>query len=353
MEHEKRWRAGLEGALVRELGAAWRQLNESYFKGRLRMPQIVLTCARERLGRWSLNDRAIEISRPMVLEQPWGTVVEVLKHEMAHQFVHEILGASDEAPHGPAFRDTCKRMGIDGAASGVPRSAGEDKVIVRITRLLALAESPNVHEAEAATIAAQKLMLKHNLSVMKDAAARGYAHRHLGRPTGRVIEHERILAMLLGKHFFVEVIWIPVYRALEGKRGSVLEICGTPENLEIAEYVHGYLLKTAERLWQEHARTLQITGNRDRRTFLAGVMTGFADKLARQARAQKEEGLIWVRDADLEHFFRRRHPHIRHIRHAGTRRNEAYTRGREAGQKIVLHRAVREPASDRGRLLRP
>jgi hypothetical protein len=188
---------------------------------------------------------------------------------------------------------------------------------------------------------------------MKDAAARGYAHRHLGRPTGRVIEHLRIVAMILGKHFFVEVIWIPVYRALEGKRGSVLEICGTPENLEIAEYVHDYLLKTAERLWQDFQRARGLRQRRDRRTFLAGVMSGFADKLARQARAHKEEGLVWVRDADLQHFFRRRHPYIRHVRHAGTRRNEAYAQGREAGQKIVLHRAVREGAADRGRVLPP
>src|SRR5262249_39851913 len=155
-------------------------------------------------------------------EQPWGVVVEVLKHEIAHQYVHEILGETDETPHGPAFRATCARLGIDAAAAGMPRapaSPEQSRLVEKIARLLALAESPTQHEAEAAAAQAQRLMLKHNLDVRKDA--RGYAVRHVGRPTGRVIESERLLAMILGKHFFVEVIWVPVYRPLEGKRGSV------------------------------------------------------------------------------------------------------------------------------------
>ena len=36
--------------------------------------------------------------------------------------------------------------------------------------------------------------------------------------------------------------------ASEGRRGRVLEICGSLSNLEVAAYVHGFLLETAERL---------------------------------------------------------------------------------------------------------
>jgi hypothetical protein len=278
---------------------------------------------------------------------------------MAHQYVHEVLGEHAETPHGPAFRSTCARLGIDAAATGMPSRGGTDgdpataRVVERIARLLALAESSNRHEAENAAVAAQRLMLKHNLDVRHDRAARSYSHRHLGAPTGRVGEAERILAMVLGKHFFVEVIWVPVYRPLEAKRGSVLEICGSPANLEIAEYVHAFLLHTAERLWEEHKRALGIAGNRDRRTYLAGVMSGFADKLARQKQKHKEEGLVWVRDADLGGFLRARHPHIRHVRHAGARRNEAFSQGQQAGRNIVLHRGVQGSTTNRGRLLGP
>lgn len=345
--------AALETALLRELLAQWKQINASYFKGALRPPTLELTEVTHVLGRWSPDTRSLEISRPLVLAQPWGVVVEVLKHEMAHQYAHEVLRATDETPHGAAFRDVCARLGIDAAASGMPsaRSAEETRVVERIARLLALAESPNVHEAEAAAVAAQRLMLKYNVDAQSRGEARGYAFKHLGKPSGRVHEHERILAMLLGKHFFVEVIWVPVYRALEGKRGSVLEICGTPSNLEMAEYVHAFLGHTAEQLWLEHRREHRIDGNRDRRVFLAGVMAGFADKLARDQKGHTQAGLVWVKDAQLDGFFRRRHPYVRHVRHTGQRKNEAFGHGREAGRRIVLRRGVSAAPTSHGRLL--
>jgi hypothetical protein len=347
--------AKLEMMLVRELALEWAHVNRIYFKEALSAPQIALVRSRGQLGRWIQDTRTLEISRPLVLEQPWGVVLEVLKHEMAHQYVNEVLGETTQTPHGGAFRATCARLGIDGAAAGMPTdpsSSAEQHVVQRIARLLALAESPNRHEAEAAAMAAQRLMLKHNLDVRKDAKTRSYGHKHLGMPTGRVIEAERLLAMILGKHFFVEVIWVPVYRPLLGKRGSVLEICGSLANLEIAEYVYSFLLHTAERLWDEHKSAQRIRGNRDRRTYLAGVMSGFAEKLRTQKEKHKAEGLVWLKDADLSSYLRARHPHIRHVRHTGAQRNEAFSQGRKAGQNIVLHRGVHGAATNRGKLLR-
>src|SRR3954468_20419441 len=142
--------AELEAALVRELTEQYRLLAHAYFKNALTLPLVALVDTRARLGLWIEATRTIELSRPLVLEQPWGVVVEVLKHEMAHQYVHEILEVFSETAHGPAFRETCERFGFDGAAAGMPQAAPSDpsrKMAERIARLLALAESPNVHEA--------------------------------------------------------------------------------------------------------------------------------------------------------------------------------------------------------------
>jgi hypothetical protein len=351
----------LEAALVRELRATYAQLNDAFFGTRLKSATIELVGGRSTLGRWIPASRTVEISRQLVVERPWVAVVEVLKHEMAHQYVHEVLGETEQTPHGRAFQEACARLGIDARASGVPETSEsgtadgqgqrEEKVVERIARLLALAESPNQHEAEAAMAAAQRLMLKHNLDAVRTRQARDHDFAHLGRPTGRVVEHERLVAMILGKHFFVEAIWIPVYRPLEGKRASVLEICGTRSNVAIAEYVHGFLHATAERLWQAHKLALVIESDRERRTYLAGVMAGFADKLARQEARSRSEGLVWVRDGDLATYFRRRHPYVRHVRHAGQRRTDAWAHGREAGRRIVLHKPVQAAVESRGKLL--
>jgi hypothetical protein len=69
-----------------------------------------LVASRSRLGRWIESTRTLEISRPLVLEQPWGIVVEVLKHEMAHQYVSEVLGERHETAHGPNFRPVVQRL---------------------------------------------------------------------------------------------------------------------------------------------------------------------------------------------------------------------------------------------------
>ena len=51
-------------------------------------------------------------------------------------------------------------------------------------------------------------------------ARRNYGYRHLGRGSGRVLEHDRRLAKILIDYFFVEGMWLPIYRPLEGKRGT-------------------------------------------------------------------------------------------------------------------------------------
>jgi hypothetical protein len=348
----------LERALVRELAQSGHAINARYFKRKLRPAVIELSDSMSRLGQYHYATRTIAMSRSLCVEQPWGIVEEVLKHEMAHQYVHEVLRVVDETAHGPAFRAVCRSMGIDARAAGMPTTSGEPesdeaRVLARVAKLLALAESSNLHEAEAAMSAAQRLMLKHNLDAVRSGERADYGFRQLGAPTGRVTESERILGAILQAHFFVETIWVPVYRPLEQKRGSVLEVSGTASNLEMAAYVHSFLTHTAEQLWTTHKRAQNLGGNKDRRTFLAGVMSGFYDKLKAARVEHRTEGLVWVRDADLTDFYRRRHPHIQSVRYAGNARTEAHAHGREAGRRIVLHRPVEGGPTQGGRMLPP
>src|SRR6185295_15095644 len=149
-----------------------------------------------------------------------------------------------QTAHGPAFEAVCRQHGFDAAATGLPEDAapadgaGGSPVLRRIARLLALAESPNAHEAEAAMKAAQRLMLTHNIDAAAAAAREGFAFRHLGAPRGRISGAEQVLAGILSRHFFVEVIWVPFYLPREGRSGRVLEMCGTVSNLDVAAYVH-------------------------------------------------------------------------------------------------------------------
>lgn len=342
--------AELEAALVREVRRMWVGYNILYFHRAMKPPRFDLGDEQTRLGSWNLGTRTLTLSRRLCREQPWGVVCEVLKHEMAHQYAHEVLGARDETAHGPAFRHVCERLRIDAASKGLPADHGDvdegrSRVVRRIQKLLALAQSPNVHEAEAAMNAARRLMLEHNLATPADGS---YRFLQIGRVSGRIAEHERLLANLLAEHFFVEVIWAPAYDVPTGKNGRVLEVCGTEGNLEMAAWVHGFLLETAERLWREHRRAQGIRGDRDRQTYLSGVMRGFGDKLAEGARQCREEGLVWVGDPGVMTYMRARYPRMRTVRFGGRTISDAWEHGHAAGREIVLHKPVTASGEARG-----
>jgi hypothetical protein len=348
--------AELEALTLRAIKDEHRDLNGSLFGWRLSCPAFALTDSSVYLGRWRGETKTLELSRQLVLGQGWAAVVEVLKHEMAHQYVHEVLGMHDESAHGPAFRRVCAERNIDARASGQPvtgddRSGEAQAALGKIAHLLNLAKSQNRHEAQAAMAAAQRLMLKYNIEACLKDVQRRYCFRHVGVPSGRVYEAQRILALILTEHFFVETIWVPVWRPLEGKRGSVIEVCGTPENVDLAEYVHAFLSHTSERLWLEHKAEHRLRSNKDRRAFVAGVMSGFRDKLRAEQRVQATEGLIWRGDAALSGYLKQRHPRSHWTRYTTTQNSAAHGHGHRAGSRIVLHRAMSQGTTERGRLL--
>ncbi len=340
---------------LRQIREAYATFNGNLFGFKLKTPTFALTSAATFFGRWVPSSRTLELDRRLLTAYSWGVLVEVLKHEMAHQFVDEVLGNPDGRPHGEVFREVCAERGIDAAAQGLPEgsrtSDADSRVLERIAKLLALAESPNLNEAQAAMTAARRLMLKYNVERASAPGAGHYTFRHFGVPTGRRSQAERVLAIILGEYFFVEVIWVPVWRAREGKRGNVLEVCGSLENLEIAGYVYDFLTQTAERLWRDHKKREGITRDSERQSYLYGVMSGFRDKLEKETKLAKKEGLVWVGDADLSRYYRARHPYTRTTHVSSSADAGAYQAGHAAGQKIVLARGMKQGPSGGPKLL--
>jgi hypothetical protein len=366
--------AALEAALVRELRARYDWDNRSRFGSRLVPPVLTLSDSTTHLGRWHSATRTLELSRTLVLHRPWLEVASVLEHEMAHQFVDEVLRVRGETAHGETFRRVCAERGIDARAAGAPTAAAPadpdgpnggdgrdgrdaaagsvDRVLDRIRKLLALAGSPNQHEAEIAMRKAHELMLRHNIEVATTQAERSYEIRHLGDPHKRGTRVETEIASLLSELFFVKIIRVPVYLPRLGKSGLVYEVSGTHANVEMASHVYAFLLATAERLWAENRHDARVRNGRDRLIYQSGVIGGFRDKLMSERTGLQQTGLVWVGDGDLDRFYHARHPHMVTRRHR-VRVNGAHAAGREAGRTVVLHKPVERGPSDAGpRLLR-
>ncbi|NOY26364.1 MAG: SprT family zinc-dependent metalloprotease [Oligoflexia bacterium] len=347
----------LENLLLHELARNWRHLNQLHFSGGMRPPVVTLFDSTTRLGEWRSAERSIAIARCLLMERSWLVVMEVLKHEMAHQYVDEVIKPVGETAHGPAFQRICKRLAIDASSQGLPQGESVDprrqRALNKVRHLLALAESDNVHEAEAAMARAHALMRKYNIAWATDGSTARYVFRQVGPVRTRLPAHERLLAGILAQHFFVEVVWIWIYQPSRDADAKALELSGTPENVALAEYVHAFLLRTAERLWaQERARLAAagLRGTRGRGRFMSGVMMGFGEKLTAQAqRCVQREGLVWLGDAGLEDYVARRHPRLRKGRRTRVIADGSWERGRQAGRDIVLHKPVEQSNSPRGR----
>ena len=307
----------------------------------MRPPSLVLDEGTRRLGCWESATRTLHLSAHLVENQPWQMVIEVLRHEMAHQYVDEVLQIRDETAHGPAFRSVCAARSIDARATASSDDAPDVTGIMRkVEGLLSLAESDNEHEAKSAMSAAHRLLRKHNIRLAEAPSADEYSFQQVGEVRGRTAAHEKILAGILGQHFFVQPIWVVAFSRSRGVRGRVLELCGRPENLEIASHVHAFMLQTCERLWRTHKATHGITSNRDRRRYLQGVMIGFNERLKGEAEVCEERGLVWVGDAGLDDWVGNRYPHLRSGRRTRMQMTDAWRAGRAAGQKVVWHRPI-------------
>ena len=149
-----------------------------------------------------------------------------------------------------------------------------------------------------------------------------------------------MLAGLLAKHFFVHAIWIPVYDVFRAKMVRTLEICGRPEAVDVAEYTHVYLTQTAQRLWNAYKSAHGVQSNRERRTFLLGVMMGFSQSLDDDLLVCVENGLVPATDNELQDWFLHRHRRIRRQQGRSIRASHTLRAGQKEGRNIDIKPAI-------------
>lgn len=344
----------LKTAWIRQLKKDWKTANYVYFKDSMRLPNLELSYSDGILGRWQGgHHRRLSISINLINNYSWECVQEVLYHEMVHQYVDEVLGIREKLPHGETFKRICLENGFDLAATGDIQSWIEKrnnssildteghKILDKVHKLLALAQSANEHEAHNAMAKAHELLLRHNLSLLDVQNKSNYIHRQIGE-VGRSNPIKSIISAIICKFFFVEAIWTFGYDQHKNRSGRVLEIYGTPENVEMAEYVFDYVQNISELLWAEYKVQKKINGNRHRRTFIYGLLEGFYNKLEGRVVENRSRKLVWKGDPQLKEFYRRRNPRIIRSSSRYSRScQDAYNYGVARGKNLIIHRGIK------------
>jgi len=327
------------------------------YQNRMQKPFFSIKDMKSRWGYWSAEKREICFSRYLVYNHSWEEIRDVLHHEMAHQLAEEVIDqTTQESPHGPVFQKACHFLRIHPQSSHNLESVKnqiekelsdqEIKRIRWIKKLMALAGSQNAKEAETAMAKAHHLMAKYNIDLIDQDTPRNFTSVILGKPALRHSRDVYHMASLLQEFYFVEGIWISTYVLEKGKMGRVLEISGTPHNVEIASYVYDFVRNYSDRQWQKYNKERGL--NYYRKTdFLVGIIRGFREKLLSQYTEEKKDrdqlALIQLKDPLLKAYTVYKYPHTTQFK-----RNVAFQDARiindgvHAGKNMVLHRAITE-----------
>lgn len=368
-------------AVMLRLNAWTAQLYRDYehilYQRRLRLRPVVLRIAPQSRawGTWDPTLRSITLSTQLIENYRWDIVVEILKHEMAHQLAHEQLGA--DRPHGAAFTEACVRLGVAAwaqkASGALPPTlphwraqvptAGEERLLKKVEKLLSLATSSNEHEAHLAMQRVQELYAKYNLTRLQSGEASGMVTLVISRGRKRVSRAESLIFSILVEHFSVRAIFGETFDAVALCSYRAVEVLGRKENVLMAEYVYHFLWQQVHGLWADyqHATGSAASG---KTSYLYGVLTGFRDKLRQgQVDSQRRstetlgaatcQALVRREDAALGEFVTSRYPRLgSRSWKGGLGDATSYEAGRRAGASLTLHKGVDAHPTKRGLLLR-
>ena len=351
---------------------AYKQICYAY-KIQLRRPTIEVCINSSKWGQWDPLSRSILISQSLIVGYSWDCVVNVLKHEMAHQYVCEVLGQSDQ--HGEIFKSVCKSLGLPKAFCGarcdldVLEGAGrrtltpeQQAVLERVKKLLSLAQSANEHEALLAMQKAQALNEKYNLNEVPEFEIDDYDYLIIRTKKKRLEAFRKFICSILTSHYFVEVLYSEEYDAKDDTEYRIIELMGTRQNIEMAEYVYHFLVNKLDQLWVLYRKTTTAKlGRSSKGAYFLGLVSGFRKKLdamqaprkngqhAQGASITEERKLVVMHNDDmLDQFMRSRHPRIRNVR--AKRRlsdQQSYSQGLADGRNIVLHKGIEHTQTGR------
>jgi hypothetical protein len=353
---------------------AWRrQLAQEFrhlcwlYRVQLRLPLFEICEGQSRAGSWSPGLDTLSLASWLIREHSWDVVLEVLKHEMSHQYVHQVMGRGDEQPHGPAFQEACDRLGVHpefrASQGAIPRLLGKEgqqsgAMLAKVEKLFALAQSANEHEAALAMAKANAILRRYNLERLDRQAATDYDYLIINPGSKRIAAHQRLIAAILNDFFYVNVVIARQFEAESGETLRVIELTGAKENLAVADHVYHFLIRRLDYLWQEYRKSTGALG-REKNSYWLGVLNGFREKLTLQDREamrassdNTDSSLICASDPGLIRYYRARYPRLRTVQHSGPRVHaDIYQAGQQEGKQLVIHKGVGDSGGNMGRLL--
>jgi hypothetical protein len=344
----------------------------------------ILLAEMQTLGMADPETWTVRLKHSFAATHRFDAVRDVFLHEVAHLWASAHPEGCRETSHGPVFRSMCELLGADpnATSTGNPLFGPgcrnlddspdpQDQLRAKVYKLLALAQSPYPEEARSAASKASELIARHHLALIEEERERTFASRFMCEPAKAHPRHVSVIANILQRFFFVEIVWVPTWVVARQCVGSVPEMSGQPHDLEFAAYVFDVINRTILAQWDQ-ARSQHGFSGREHRQFALGAANGFfakleADRCALSERLKAERtssdaavrskrryactDLLNIADPRLSDYLKRRYGKMRSISRPSRARKSSYYAGRKVGEQMVLHRGIEAAPSASGRLL--
>lgn len=317
------------------------------FKGYLYPIHVVTFESSSKLGYFDPANYQIGINKNLLTEVKTKTLKDILRHELAHYLAYIEFG-EEALNHGEFFKLICQRYNWESEVSKASMNPSEEyqrlegdleaeKVYQKVKNLFKLATSSNRHEAELATLKANQLLIKYNLSnmgILEDDESLFYVHRLMIQKK----KNAKLSAIYdIIKHFMVK----PVLSYT--KNDVALEISGTKTNIELAEYVVNFLDRELDHLWKSELKNSpHLKGLRNKNAFFYGIAGGYNEKMqaVKESFQSESKELIHLQnvlDEKMKFFYRRLGSTSSGTSHKG----EAFQKGNLAGKNLTIHQGIK------------
>lgn len=245
----------------------------------------------KKLGYFNCFNYQIGIHKKLMYIAKEGVLKDVLRHELAHLYSYLTYGKkyNNLDNHGVEFKTICRNFNwsqnvylaysnIDEENLEFPSNEKFEKLKKRIEKLMALSQSDNPHEAEAATIKANEYLLKNNINNLSSDDVLEVEETVVLS----VLEEKRLNSKINAVYDILQYFYVqPVIN--RNSKGISLDIVGSKINVEIANYIAKYLCNEFERLWSiTKKKDPNISGLRQKNSYIYGLAQGFCSKLRKE-----------------------------------------------------------------------
>ena len=340
------------------------------YKVEISKPTIEIFTTEKKLGQWVSKFKTIKIDLNLIRNYSWDIVINILKHEMAHQIVDEIFTCDDK--HGEIFTQACGMIGVPeefrSASADIPNSvkrivekrfdSDNAKMLEKVRKLFSLAKSPNENEALLSMKKAHELIEKHNIQRIEQGDGSRYVYEIITHKKKRIESYQRRICSILLDFYFVDIVYPHLFDQVSCQTYKTFEILGTPENVRIAQHVYFFLINQLNIMWDNHKKGLK-SKNKNKRSYWLGLLKGFRKKLEKDKPENRKvekykttSAVVRVQDKNYIRFKKMRFPQLTYRSNTATIDLKTYQAGVNDGNKLVIHKGIEKRNGYRGKLLK-